>query len=99
MLYLQLHYYREEFDNQPLMTSSMRKAKLESTYGGYEKVVIRVQFHDKLVLQGLFRPRETGAFYMDSFVLKIPYCIELVDVKFEVFVSKYFVNTKLIITN
>ena len=42
------------------MTSTMRKAKLEEEYSKYERVVIRVQFQDKLVLQGLFRPRETG---------------------------------------
>ena len=46
--------------DQPLMTSSLRKAKLEEEYSKYERVIIRVQFPDKLVLQGLFRPRETG---------------------------------------
>jgi len=38
----------------------MRRAKLEEQYSKYERVVIRIQFQDKLVLQGLFRPRETG---------------------------------------
>jgi hypothetical protein len=42
------------------MTSAMRKAKFESEYSKYETVIIRIQFHDKLTLQGLFRPRETG---------------------------------------
>lgn len=45
---------------QPLMTQSMRRAKLEEQYSKYERVVIRIQFQDKLVLQGLFKPRETG---------------------------------------
>ena len=51
--------------DQPLMTSSLRKAKLEEVYSNYERVIIRVQFPDKLVLQGLFRPRETGMAFPD----------------------------------
>ena len=51
--------------DQPLMTSSLRKAKLEEEYSKYERVIIRVQFPDKLVLQGLFRPRETGMAFPD----------------------------------
>lgn len=50
----------QEIEDQPLMTAAMRKAKVEVEYGRYNRVVIRVQFHDKLTLQGLFRPRETG---------------------------------------
>jgi len=49
-------------EDQPLMTSALRKAKMEEIYSKYEHVVIRVQFQDKLVLQGVFRPRETGSF-------------------------------------
>ena len=45
------------------MTSSLRRAKLEEEYSRYDRVIIRVQFPDKLVLQGLFRPRETGMVY------------------------------------
>ena len=47
-------------EDQPLMTQSMRRARLEEVYSQYERVIIRIQFPDKLVLQGLFRPRETG---------------------------------------
>ncbi|XP_052791163.1 tether containing UBX domain for GLUT4-like [Mya arenaria] len=54
-------------EDQPLMTASMRKARVEEMYSKYERVVIRVQFHDKLVLQGLFRPRET-VFAVQKFV-------------------------------
>ncbi|XP_052071429.1 tether containing UBX domain for GLUT4-like [Mytilus californianus] len=46
-------------EEQLLMTQSMRRQKLEEQYNKYERVVIRIQFADKLVLQGLFRPRET----------------------------------------
>ena len=45
---------------QPLMTQSMRKADLEAKYARYSKVIIRIQFPDRLVLQGVFRARETG---------------------------------------
>ncbi|KAL4239835.1 Tether containing UBX domain for GLUT4 [Mactra antiquata] len=57
----------QEMEDQPLMTSSMRKAKLEAEYSRYEKVVMRIQFQDKHVLQGLFRPRET-VFALKKFV-------------------------------
>ncbi|XP_071107777.1 tether containing UBX domain for GLUT4-like [Haliotis cracherodii] len=51
----------------PLMTQAMRQARLEERYSKYKKVVIRVQFPDKLVLQGMFRPRET-VFAVQKFV-------------------------------
>ena len=47
-------------EDQPLMTQSLRRARLEEEYSQYDRVIIRIQFPDKLVLQGLFRPRETG---------------------------------------
>lgn len=51
----------------------MRRAKLEEQYSKYERVVIRIQFQDKLVLQGLFKPRETGMLSDILFILKIVY--------------------------
>ncbi|XP_062591287.1 tether containing UBX domain for GLUT4-like [Saccostrea cucullata] len=45
--------------DQPLLTRSMVQDRLESQYSKYQHVVIRVQFPDKVVLQGLFRPKET----------------------------------------
>ncbi|XP_061181046.1 tether containing UBX domain for GLUT4-like [Saccostrea echinata] len=44
---------------QPLLTRSMVQERLESQYSKYQHVVIRIQFPDKVVLQGLFRPKET----------------------------------------
>lgn len=38
----------------------MIQERLESKYAKYQQVVVRVQFPDKVVLQGLFRPKETG---------------------------------------
>lgn len=46
-------------EDQPLMTSALRKSKLEEEYSQYDRVIIRIQFPDRLVLQGLFKPRET----------------------------------------
>ncbi|XP_067673593.1 tether containing UBX domain for GLUT4-like [Haliotis asinina] len=57
----------ENLADAPLMTQSMRQARLEERYSKYKKVVIRVQFPDKLVLQGMFRPRET-VFAVQKFV-------------------------------
>ncbi|XP_046572870.1 tether containing UBX domain for GLUT4-like [Haliotis rubra] len=57
----------ENVADAPLMTQSMRQARLEERYSKYKKVVIRVQFPDKLVLQGMFRPRET-VFAVQKFV-------------------------------
>ena len=53
------------------MTLSMRKAKLESIYSKYDQVVIRIQFSDKLILQGFFRPRETGMYLTLSHIQTI----------------------------
>ena len=43
-----------------LMTSAMRKAAFEEKFEKYKYVAIRIQFSDRMVLQGIFRPRETG---------------------------------------
>ena len=42
------------------MTESMRQAELEEKHRQYEFVIMRIQFPDGLILQGCFRPRETG---------------------------------------
>ncbi|KAK6170397.1 hypothetical protein SNE40_018802 [Patella caerulea] len=49
----------ENMEGQGLMTKAMRQAALEARYEKYERVVIRIQFPNKLVLQALFRPKET----------------------------------------
>ncbi|KAL3875966.1 hypothetical protein ACJMK2_033860 [Sinanodonta woodiana] len=58
---------REEEQNQPLMTKALRQAQLEVKYSKYTKVVIRLQFPDRLVLQGVFKPTET-IFALQTFV-------------------------------
>ena len=48
-------------DERLLTTKAMRQAELEERHRQYDHVVMRIQFPDGLVLQGCFRPRETGA--------------------------------------
>ncbi|XP_064636841.1 tether containing UBX domain for GLUT4-like isoform X2 [Lineus longissimus] len=57
----------ESFDEQPLMTRAMRQSAMEEKFSKYKRVVIRVQFPDKMVLQGLFRPKET-VYTVEKFV-------------------------------
>ena len=45
-----------------MMTKSMRLAAKEARMSHYERVVIRVSFPEKVVVQGLFRIRETGRY-------------------------------------
>ena len=55
-------YCRAKEEDAPLMTSSMRQARLEASLDKYKHAVIRFHFPDQLVLQAKFRPRETGEF-------------------------------------
>ncbi|CAH1793676.1 unnamed protein product [Owenia fusiformis] len=54
-------------DDAPLMTAAMRQAQNEQKMSQYNRAVIRIQFPDRVVLQGLFRPRET-VFAVEKFV-------------------------------
>ncbi|XP_065065468.1 tether containing UBX domain for GLUT4-like [Rhopilema esculentum] len=45
-------------EETPLMTKNMRRTKDLEKAMRYKKVIIRVQFPDKFVLQGVFRPLE-----------------------------------------
>lgn len=53
-------FFRQSEADQPLLTKSMIQERLEAKYSRYQQVVLRFQFPDKVVLQGLFRPKETG---------------------------------------
>lgn len=46
------------------MTKAMRQAQVEALFDQYERIVIRVQFPERLTLQGLFQPREPGRFIL-----------------------------------
>uniref|UniRef100_W5LMM2 ASPSCR1 tether for SLC2A4, UBX domain containing n=1 Tax=Astyanax mexicanus TaxID=7994 RepID=W5LMM2_ASTMX len=46
-------------EEAPLMTQALREAQMKEKMDRYPKVVLRVQFPDRQVLQGFFRPQET----------------------------------------
>ncbi|XP_073166773.1 tether containing UBX domain for GLUT4 isoform X4 [Lepidochelys kempii] len=56
----QLQSERKRLEEAPLMTKSLREAQMKEKLEHYPKVVLRVQFPDRHVLQGFFRPNETG---------------------------------------
>ncbi|XP_038634242.1 tether containing UBX domain for GLUT4 [Scyliorhinus canicula] len=57
--FAQLKSERRRFEEAPLMTKSMRESQMKEKTERYPKVVLRVQFPDRYVLQGFFRPLET----------------------------------------
>ncbi|XP_077980512.1 tether containing UBX domain for GLUT4-like [Glandiceps talaboti] len=57
-MYSDLQHGRAQFDEQPMMTKSMREMQTLRMLEKYPKVVIRIHFPDRLVLQGIFRPLE-----------------------------------------
>ena len=42
------------------MTQASRQVRVEAEMSRYKRVIIRVQFPDRLVMQALFRTTETG---------------------------------------
>nr|XP_019939218.1 PREDICTED: tether containing UBX domain for GLUT4 isoform X1 [Paralichthys olivaceus] len=57
--FAQLKSERKVLEEAPLMTKSLREAQMKEKMDRYPKVVLRVQFPDRHVLQGFFRPLET----------------------------------------
>ncbi|XP_051889229.1 tether containing UBX domain for GLUT4 isoform X2 [Pristis pectinata] len=57
--FAQLKSERQLYEETPLMTKSMRESQMKEKMEHYPKVVLRVQFPDRHVLQGFFRPLET----------------------------------------
>ncbi|RVE75762.1 hypothetical protein OJAV_G00002130 [Oryzias javanicus] len=57
--FAQLKSDRKLLEEAPLMTKSLREAQMKEKMERYPKVVLRVQFPDRHVLQGFFRPLET----------------------------------------
>ncbi|NXW61754.1 ASPC1 protein, partial [Eurystomus gularis] len=56
---------QKRLEEAPLMTKSLREAKLKEKLERYPKVVLRVHFPDRHVLQGFFRPSETVGIVRD----------------------------------
>ncbi|XP_067403226.1 tether containing UBX domain for GLUT4 isoform X2 [Emydura macquarii macquarii] len=61
----QLQSERKRLEEAPLMTKSLREAQMKEKLERYPKVVLRVQFPDRHVLQGFFRPNETVGILRD----------------------------------
>ncbi|KAM4603514.1 tether containing UBX domain for GLUT4 [Polymixia lowei] len=59
--FAQLKSERRFLEEAPLMTKALREAQMKEKMDRYPKVVLRVQFPDRHVLQGFFRPLETVA--------------------------------------
>ncbi|TSL68216.1 Myeloid-associated differentiation marker-like protein 2 [Bagarius yarrelli] len=57
--FAQLKSERRVLEEAPLMTQALREAQRKEKMDRYPKVVLRVQFPDRQVLQGFFRPLET----------------------------------------
>nr|XP_046261757.1 tether containing UBX domain for GLUT4 [Scatophagus argus] len=57
--FAQLKSERKLLEEAPLMTKSLREAQMKEKIERYPKVVLRIQFPDRHVLQGFFRPLET----------------------------------------
>jgi len=60
MLRRRLLHCRRDLAEQPLMTAASRRTRLEVEMSRYKRVIVRVQFPDRLVMQALFRTTETG---------------------------------------
>ncbi|KFQ04831.1 Tether containing UBX domain for GLUT4, partial [Leptosomus discolor] len=56
---------QKRLEEAPLMTKSLREAQLKEKLERYPKVVLRVHFPDRHVLQGFFHPSETVGILRD----------------------------------
>uniref|UniRef100_A0A8C8XLZ8 ASPSCR1 tether for SLC2A4, UBX domain containing n=1 Tax=Panthera leo TaxID=9689 RepID=A0A8C8XLZ8_PANLE len=56
----QLRSERKRLEEAPLVTKAFREAQKREKLERYPKVVLRVLFPDRYILQGFFRPNETG---------------------------------------
>ncbi|XP_041696859.2 tether containing UBX domain for GLUT4 isoform X1 [Coregonus clupeaformis] len=59
--FAQLKSERRVLEEAPLMTKALRESQMKDKMDRYPRVVLRVQFPDRRVLQGFFRPLETVA--------------------------------------
>ncbi|XP_043970249.1 tether containing UBX domain for GLUT4 isoform X1 [Gambusia affinis] len=57
--FAQLKSERKLLEEAPLLTKALREAQMKEKMERYPKVVLRIQFPDRHVLQGFFRPLET----------------------------------------
>ncbi|KAJ8366604.1 hypothetical protein AAFF_G00348590 [Aldrovandia affinis] len=57
--FAQLKSERKVLEEAPMMTKALRESRMKEKMERYPKVVLRVQFPDRHILQGFFRPLET----------------------------------------
>ncbi|XP_008048088.2 tether containing UBX domain for GLUT4 [Carlito syrichta] len=55
----QLKSERKRLEEAPLVTKAFREAQMKEKLERYPKVVVRILFPDRYILQGFFRPSET----------------------------------------
>ncbi|XP_045631012.1 tether containing UBX domain for GLUT4 isoform X2 [Ursus americanus] len=76
----QLKSERKRLEEAPLVTKAFREAQMREKLERYPKVVLRVLFPDRYILQGFFRPNETVG-DLHAFVRshlgnpKLPFCL------------------------
>ncbi|XP_076791425.1 tether containing UBX domain for GLUT4 isoform X5 [Arvicanthis niloticus] len=64
----QLKSERKRLEEAPLVTKAFREAQMKEKLERYPKVALRVLFPDRYILQGFFRPSETGDSEVAAFV-------------------------------
>lgn len=82
---------RKQADSAPLMTRAMREVREESEMYKYDKVVVRIKFPDRLVLQAFFRPMEKVS-ALTEFVRS-----HLEDQTVKFYLCEYFLSSVLIL--
>ncbi|NXQ58640.1 ASPC1 protein, partial [Anthoscopus minutus] len=61
----QVPFLLKRLEEAPLMTKSLKESQLKKKLERYPKVVLRVRFPDRYVLQGFFHPTETVGILRD----------------------------------
>ena len=52
--------FRRAESDQPLITTALREQQKEARMEKYPRVIIRVHFPERIMLQGVFNVRESG---------------------------------------
>ena len=55
--------------DQPLMTAALRQQQKEVRMQKYPRVIIRVHFPERIMLQGVFNVRESGAYSEEDVIV------------------------------
>ena len=55
--------------DQPLMTAALRQQQKEVRMQKYPRVIIRVHFPERIMLQGVFNVRESGTYSEEDVIV------------------------------